>query len=114
MNNLIFLACTNFEEQLTCPNKTQCIPLTKCSSIYNRENYKKTKVFLISCHAGLNMVCCPQNSTMQNTKFFIQNPKMSLFPTACGVIEPINKITGGKTAEVGQFPWMALLGFKSK
>ncbi|KAL3285559.1 hypothetical protein HHI36_000089 [Cryptolaemus montrouzieri] len=34
------------------------------------------------------------------------------FEEKCGLATAVNKITGGDVAELGQFPWMALLGFK--
>lgn len=60
------------------------------------------------------MICCPQNNLLENRITSIQNQKTDLFPVECGVTVSLNKISGGKSAEVGQFPWMALLGYKSK
>lgn len=99
------LAVMYSEEQLSCPKMSQCIPLTKCKRI-------ETDSFLYPCHAGLNMICCPENRIPENVTQTMQNRKTALFPVNCGLIMSSDKISGGKTAEPGQFPWMALLGYK--
>lgn len=95
------------EEKLNCPKMTKCIPLTKCKRI-------ETDSFLYPCHAGLNMICCPENRISENVTGSITNRKTALFPVNCGLVMTADKISGGKTAEPGQFPWMALLGYKRK
>lgn len=58
------------------------------------------------------MVCCPENQISGNANTSVQNRKTSIFPVNCGLIMTTDKISGGRTADLGQFPWMALLGYK--
>ncbi|CAH0551216.1 unnamed protein product [Brassicogethes aeneus] len=88
-----------------CREHSSCVPLRKCHP-------KSSSAFIYPCHIGLNLICCP-NSDIQNTTS-LETRKTLLFPEECGEITNEKKIKGGKNADLGQFPWMALLGYKQK
>jgi len=69
---------------------------------------------LYPCHSGLNLYCCPIEDILQPEKVSTITERSNFFPVECGVIALGDKITGGQDASYGQFPWMALLGYKQK
>jgi secreted trypsin-like serine protease len=73
---------------------------------------RDAEAFVYPCHSGLNMVCCPSGSYPNGTT--LENRKTSLFPVKCGLVMTADKISGGKKADLGQFPWMALLGYRQR
>ncbi|KYB26592.1 Transmembrane protease serine 9-like Protein [Tribolium castaneum] len=92
--------------QVKCPEKHNCVPLSQCE-------IREADTFIYPCHSGLNMICCPHGSHNVNTTL-LENRKTSLFPVTCGLVMVSDKVSGGKVADLGQFPWMALLGYRQK
>lgn len=52
-------------------------------------------------------------NAVKGSDFSIVNRRYP-FKETCGMTFADNKVTGGKVAEIGQFPWMALLAFRRK
>ncbi|XP_044265437.1 uncharacterized protein LOC123011852 [Tribolium madens] len=92
--------------QVKCPEKHVCVPLSHCK-------VRDADTFIYPCHSGLNMICCPLGSHDVNSTA-LKNRKTSLFPVTCGLVMISDKVSGGKIADLGQFPWMALLGYRQK
>nr|XP_023024181.1 melanization protease 1-like [Leptinotarsa decemlineata] len=94
-------------EASQCTKNNDCIPLSQCNPQY-------LSSILYPCHSGLNLYCCPTKAAKNETITNLLNRRKHLFPVNCGVVAIDNKITGGDIADLGQFPWMALLGYKQK
>ncbi|XP_023313059.1 uncharacterized protein LOC111693139 [Anoplophora glabripennis] len=105
---LFTLAKVNvFSEHSTCSEGSECIPLNKCKLEYLNS-------ILFPCHNGLNLYCCPSEGVKNDTVTDLLVRSRELFPKECGIAFIDDKITGGESADLGQFPWMALLGYKRK
>lgn len=66
--------------------------------------------------AKLPMVCCSQlstTSTPDNVENVENHPNLHLLPDACGKING-DKIIGGRTAGLYEYPWMTLISYKTR
>ncbi|XP_017775180.1 PREDICTED: serine protease easter-like [Nicrophorus vespilloides] len=79
-----------------CGKDLKCVPLSKC---------KVQMDVLYPCKEGY--VCCPEEKTTRIIS------RISEFPVDCGLVDSDDRITGGKLARIGQFPWMSLLGYET-
>lgn len=91
-------------EASSCSEQNECVPLSICAPSPGR--------IIFPCHSGLNLYCCPSDRLTNDTLVNLLSRRKELFPVNCGVVYIDNKITGGETAELGEFPWMALLGYQ--
>lgn len=90
------------KSQSVCGKGFKCLPYSKC---------QLDDEFLVvyPCNdRSATTICCPEN-----TKTVIPS-RLAAFPEKCGDVLSDDRITGGERAGVGQFPWMALLGYKRK
>ncbi|XP_072389748.1 venom protease-like [Diabrotica undecimpunctata] len=101
---LVFDVTEILSDASECSEDSTCVPLSLC-------NHARSSYVFYSCHNGLNSYCCPFEGVNQTTAEIFSR-RQSVFPPNCGVVLTENKITGGETADLGQFPWMALLGYQ--
>lgn len=88
--------------QSVCGKGFKCVPYSKC-------RLDDQFLVLYPCtDTTVNTICCPEN-----TKTSLPS-RLAAFPEKCGDVLSDDRITGGERASVGQFPWMALLGYKRK
>lgn len=106
--NLLFPALLShgfglsYDEEV-CPADLECIRFSQCKLDPNYE------ALYFPCRMnGEERICCPPSSKLE-TRHVVQS---SVFPKVCGQISLQDRITFGKTAALGQFPWMALLIYR--
>jgi len=85
--------------QMTCIQDYKCVQASQCRS---------TSEIVYPCNEEQNRVCCPAELLVENATVVVRT---SAFPKSCGSVSTTDRITGGEIATVGQFPWMALLGY---
>lgn len=87
----------------TCLENHKCVKFSECNL---------NGLIVYPCqYKNSNLVCCPLNNVQINSTSL--QSKSSLLSKKCGVPISDFKISGGEVANYGQFPWMALLGYKS-
>ncbi|KAJ8979419.1 hypothetical protein NQ317_002199 [Molorchus minor] len=106
----------------------QCIPILECQPIIDYVNAEKpltpsvrTKLARYTCGVqdGVTKVCCPSGKIQVLTVEIPPPPDVTghknlhLLPEECGLIFSGNKIRNGEDAEFNEFPWMALLSYKT-
>ncbi|KAF5293938.1 hypothetical protein FQA39_LY13643 [Lamprigera yunnana] len=87
-----------------CSEQFECVPISNCREL--------TEYIYYPC--GTNSICCPPESFMASVRRPNITSRYSILPSECGLVLASNKITGGEISAVGQFPWMALLGYTQK
>lgn len=96
----MFLATAQLRSIEACNKGHTCTPFSKC----DLKNLDAAVLF--PCTGG---ICCPVTVSLNANENF--DPS-DVFPKNCGVATSDNKVSGGENATLGQFPWMALLGYK--
>lgn len=95
-----------------------CVPIKSCPpyvSILKMFNLKDplTKKYLreFRCDSpeGHIHICCPEVKFEVNDRSFVPQPELE----QCGVHVSDDRIVGGTVAEIDEFPWMALLEYRS-
>ncbi|XP_047509736.1 CLIP domain-containing serine protease HP8-like [Pieris napi] len=104
-----------------------CIMNLACPGAYNITSFFKTPDSLLQLYQGIcgfdgtaPMVCCsdfasPEIHSRMNHEtdvdtLFYENESNDLLPTMCGISSYAeDRIYGGKSAELHEFPWMALI-----
>ncbi|XP_047110776.1 CLIP domain-containing serine protease B9-like [Schistocerca piceifrons] len=83
----------------TCKNLTDCVNSLK----------RPEQLLFLPCSSGDEVkVCCPRSDNLSRHNNF------QLLNGTCGELSDINKIISGQNATIGQFPWMALLGYEGR
>nr|XP_023015845.1 serine protease easter-like [Leptinotarsa decemlineata] len=115
-----------------------CTPINQCKSLVNcllnatkpisQKVKEKLNAYLCSYKLGLIWVCCPEEPIVdideptiitttpaqnENPPDVTQHKNLKLLPDECGLIYSSNKIRNGKNAFLNEFPWMALLSYKT-
>lgn len=85
-----------------CTENLKCVPITRCRSHSD---------IVYPCNE--NHVCCsPEKIIERNISSVVLDT--SAFPNSCGISADNDRFLGGTLATMGQFPWMALLGYKER
>ena len=123
MNIIFMFACllaspSLCQQRKECDEGYDCVTAKDCQ--YYREEVKKLKTFKrdssefkshqkalrnLVCHKKPNKICC--KTSYNNSPSWVPLPEAG----ECGVSGPAPSfIVGGENTELGEFPWMALLG----
>lgn len=84
------------------------------------ELHVANNVILIECPFFICQVCCGSSNVTPTPRPIDVTPTSNpggngngqLLPSNCGQTSNLNKIFGGEATGVGEFPWMAVLGYK--
>lgn len=86
----------------------ECLPIAECEGHKNLD-------FTYACGGELERVCCLSKvDNFTGVSTVTRQAKLSLLPKKCGLTPGQDKISNGINATIGQFPWMALLGYTCK
>lgn len=91
-------------DEMLCPSDNSCVPAVNC---------RETGDILYPCNENYTHVCCLSSNTIVPGVTGIES-RLSLFPSDCGIVSVTDRITGGELAAMGQFPWMAILGYTQR
>lgn len=88
-------------EESACPKNFNCVTFSKCPNI-------DTKSVVYPCIIDdVTMVCCPKKDKPEPELV----SRTSAFPEKCGEYILEDRIVNGKLASIGQYPFMALMGY---
>lgn len=111
-----------------------CIAIKKCESMLNflqtvkrpYSTYLVNKLQAYTCSYGTDVrVCCPsepinivepgieRSELSAGPPDVSKNKNLKLLPKDCGFLDIGNKIKNGMNALMNEFPWMALLSYKT-
>ncbi|KAK9878517.1 hypothetical protein WA026_022413 [Henosepilachna vigintioctopunctata] len=83
------------------------------NTIYNIPSNDKIPQQSINTNENINQASGSKSKfNISDQNKLSQTTNRNIFSKECGLTNSQDKITGGKIADLGQFPWMALLGFK--
>ncbi|KAJ9596104.1 hypothetical protein L9F63_012688 [Diploptera punctata] len=98
---MLFHLGVSVEEDSACEDDMECLSLKECRLGLTSGN--RMSNILFKCNHEQKKYCCPSDQQSLQVK-------MKLLPNEkCGKTS-VTKITNGKSADFGQYPWMALLG----
>ncbi|KAK4885130.1 hypothetical protein RN001_001401 [Aquatica leii] len=87
-----------------CSQNYECMPIPECKDMDSID-------IIYPCDE--NSICCPTINKSSSNESTITS-RISVLPSNCGIVTSTNRIVGGDLAAIGQFPWMALLGYMQK
>ncbi|CAH1283065.1 unnamed protein product [Diabrotica balteata] len=111
-----------------------CIPVRQCKPMIDvlrtvkrplsPSISKQLNAYYCSFANNVANVCCPQepiivqddsNAEVQQPPPDVSNHRnLNLLPSDCGYIDTSNKIRHGQDADLNEFPWMALLSYRTR
>ncbi|KAF7279784.1 hypothetical protein GWI33_006744 [Rhynchophorus ferrugineus] len=119
------------QQQGICKNIATCSPmvtvLRKASEVYKgrvpASVAAKLQAYTCGSDSIGSKVCCPFGPINLDLGVTVSNPStppdisrhqnLKLLPEDCGYLDTENRIVNGEDAYLNEFPWMALLGYKS-
>lgn len=90
-------------EDTHCTSNHKCVPTSQC----------RDTGILYPCKENFTHVCCSSLDIITPGVNGIES-RVSRFPPDCGIVSVTDRIVGGELATIGQFPWMALLGYTQR
>ncbi|XP_056634735.1 phenoloxidase-activating factor 3-like [Diorhabda sublineata] len=103
----------------------QCRPMIEAIKSLNRplSQHVTQQLNSYSCSFSNNVahICCPQGPIIiqegenESPPDVSNHRNLRLLPTNCGYLDPgKDRIRNGKNAEINEFPWMALLSYRTR
>ncbi|KAF2889532.1 hypothetical protein ILUMI_16641, partial [Ignelater luminosus] len=93
-----------------------CVPLNQCQIVYDGVSSRNKTILDFAKHSYCGsdeetLVCCETPSPIVSV---ILEKDILLGNTACGLVKEEIKIWGGELTNIGEFPWMVGVDYKSK
>ncbi|GLV36626.1 Melanization Protease 1 [Carabus blaptoides fortunei] len=94
------------KEDNGCMIGLECLPISECEGHRNLD-------FAYGCGDNDRVCCLSKVDNFAEVSTETRQLKAALLPTKCGLTSGQDRIANGVNATIGQFPWMALLGYTS-